>query len=399
MSGLGTTHARRHDYLFTFSFDTYADAVRRGMMRPPDRILSTLLDHPSVGRVVVANPMRWFARVWAGVLLDRPYRFPTSERAHLEQPARLSRRGPISIAEIQREYARYGRLLERAARMHLEDRPLVLTTHPWVAGFSDLSWAGGVTYFGRDDWASGPPNPALIPSFVEAYRRMSAAGHAVSAVSQQIVDRIQPTGPSLVLPNGVEPSEWLGRQPSDPPSLKEIPHPRATYAGTLDSRLDVDGIVELASRRPDLQIVLVGPAPNREYLKPVSSHPNVYVRPQVGRSELVACLRNSDIGLLAHHRTPLTEAMSPLKVYEYLAAGCPVLATDLPPIRRISDRVLLAPDVASLAELVSTALTLGRWEEASRQAFINQNSWAERHNQLLELAVSTTRSSSYPQPG
>jgi hypothetical protein len=62
--------AQPKDWLFTFSFESYADAVYRGMMRPPDRILGTLFHHPAVRRLLVANPMRWLPLVWAAVVLD-----------------------------------------------------------------------------------------------------------------------------------------------------------------------------------------------------------------------------------------------------------------------------------------------------------------------------------------
>ena len=78
--------------------------------------------------------------------------------------------------------------------------------------------------------------------------------------------------------------------------------------------------------------------------------------------------------------------MSPLKVYEYLAAGAPVIATDLPPVRGIDDRVLLVSTVDDFADVVPAALALGRAAEAERTAFIAGNSWAARHERIFALA-------------
>jgi len=190
------------------------------------------------------------------------------------------------------------------------------------------------------------------------------------------------------VPNGVEPSEWLGPLPAAPDWFAALPDPRAVYVGTLDSRLDVPGIADLARRRPDLQVVLLGPMPDPAYVAELASLPNVHVHPSVGRAELVATLRNADLCLLAHRRTPLTEAMSPLKVYEYLAAGAPVIATDLPPVRGIDDRVLLVSTVDDFADVVPDALALGRAAETERTAFIAGNSWAARHERVFALARS-----------
>jgi teichuronic acid biosynthesis glycosyltransferase TuaH len=374
------------DYIFTFSFETYADASFRGFMRPPDRIMQTLTVHPSVRRLIVANPQRWYPRILAGLVLDRHATFPTTDRIHLKKPGRWHKPDPVEVSEVKRDMAALDRSLSRAARRHGLERAYVVTAHPFVAGFCDFSWADRVTFFCRDDWLSTPAHQHLWPAFAAAYDRIAHSGRGVIGVSQQIVHRIAPRGPAMVLPNGVEPAEWLGAQPADPKWLATIPRPRAIYVGTLDRRLDIEGLAKLARAIPSLQIILLGPSPDSSYLFPIADVPNVHIRPHVGRTELAASLRNADICLLSHVRNPLTEAMSPLKVYEYLAAGCPVVATDLSPVRAISDRVLLAPEVASSADLVRQALDMGRWEEPARRAFIEQNSWRHRHDQLLAFS-------------
>jgi teichuronic acid biosynthesis glycosyltransferase TuaH len=374
------------DFVFTFSYETYSDAVRRGMMRPPDRILASLMASPEVRRLLVANPFRWAPRVAATPVLDRDVRFPSSERMSLHRPVRLRRDDPIDVSRLGTEYALYDRSLRRAARRLGLERPLALTTNPLVAGFAPFDWASAVTFFARDDWSSSPAREAYWPAYREAYRRIARSGRAVAAVSAEILERIAPTGPALVVPNGVEPSEWLGDAPPPPAWFAAIPGPRAVYVGTLDSRLDVPGIADLATRVPDLQVVLLGPLPDPEYVAALRPLRNVHVHASVARPELVAVLRNAEVCLLAHRRTPLTEAMSPLKIYEYLAAGAPVVSIDLAPVRGIDDRVLLVDSVSDFADEVPRALALGTAREVERNAFIGANSWAARHEQVFALA-------------
>lgn len=374
------------DVVFTFSFETYTDAVRRGMMRPPDRIAASLMSSPQVRRLLIANPFRWAPRVMAGPLLDRDARFPAVEDRWLLSPMRLRRSDRPEAAAVERAYAAYDAALARgAARRELRD-PLVLTTNPLVAGYAPLDWARSATYFARDDWLSSPGREEYWDAFRGAYSRIAASGRAVTAVSQQIIDRIAPTGPHEVVPNGVEPAEWQGARPEPPRWFAEIPGPRAVYVGTLDSRLDVPGIVTLARARPRLQIVLLGPLPDRSYVADAAALPNVHVHPSVGRAELVATLRNAELCLVAHRRTPLTEAMSPLKLYEYLAAGCPVLSIDLPPVRGIDDRVFLVDSVSDFVEVVDDALDRGGAAEDERMRFVDQNSWTARHETIFAIA-------------
>lgn len=375
----------RRDFVFTFSYESFADARRRGMMRPPDRFVASLIDDPAVRRLVVADPYRSWLTAWARALIDLPHRPRQTEKLRLVSPRRLARADPLSTDQIAVTYRAYEAAVRAASdRAELVD-PAFVTASPLVAGFSDLSWTGGAIYYARDDWLSSPARQRYWPAYQAAYQRIRDSGRAVAAVSAEIIDRIAPSGPHLVVPNGIEAAEWLGPQPEAPAWFDRIPSPRASYLGTLDSRLDIAGLAMLSDARPDLHIVLIGPVPDDSDIRDLRARPNVHLRGEVRRREVVAVLRNTELTLLAHRRTPLTEAMSPLKVYEYLAAGRPVLATDLMPVRGLGDRVLLADSVSDFVDLVDPALALGVQDEPSRRRYVHENTWSTRHEQILSL--------------
>jgi teichuronic acid biosynthesis glycosyltransferase TuaH len=130
----------------------------------------------------------------------------------------------------------------------------------------------------------------------------------------------------------------------------------------------------------------VGPVAEPEHLQPLRAAPNIEFHPPLSRPEVAGLIRSADVGLVPHVPTPLTATMSPLKVFEYLAGGLPVAAVDLPPMRGIDDRVMLARDGDGFLDAVRSALALGRAPEGQRQAFVSANSWAARHDRLLDLA-------------
>jgi glycosyltransferase involved in cell wall biosynthesis len=270
---------------------------------------------------------------------------------------------------------------------------VVITTHPLVAGFADLSWARSVTYYGLDEWTVHPGYRPWWRAYARAYELIRERGHKVAAVSEALLERIGPTGPGLVVPNGLEPSEWSSStsqpnsgeawwSPADPAK------PLLVYAGTLDARLDVDWLRQTARTLPAARIALVGPVVEDAHLEPLREEPNVTIHAPLPRTQLAELIRAADVGLVPHRRTALTETMSPLKLYEYLAGGLPVAATDLEPMRDIDPRVLLVGEGDDFAGAVQRALALGRADERQRNAFVEANSWRSRHEALLDLAFS-----------
>jgi glycosyltransferase involved in cell wall biosynthesis len=383
---LSVASGGQHDVVFTFYRETWTDAQRRGMYMAGDRLVQTLRESPAVRSLVIANPFRSAPIQWARRLAGQqaaPFR--ADSRQVSVDPRRLGRSDPTSVRALERLYAAYDRTLERAAVRVGADRPVVITTSPFVAGFAPLRWAGQVTFYAWDEWASGQPVRRWWPAYEEAYARVRSSGRAVVAVSQGIVDRIRPTGPTRIVPNGIAPDEWLS-PPEAPRWFADLPGPRILYAGVLDDRLDADALRDVAARFSRRSVVLVGPIGDRRALDAVRSLPNVRIEPPVGRVEVTSLVHAAEACIMPHRRTRLTAAMSPLKLYEYLAGGRPVVATDMPPVRAVDPGIVRVREGESFADGVARALDRGPLTNDQRIAFIAANSWQRRHGELLALA-------------
>jgi glycosyltransferase involved in cell wall biosynthesis len=383
---MGTQAVGRSDAIFTFDEITWEAAQQRGMCFPSDRVALALAEDPRVERLLICDQPRSAPIKLARDALRRAAPFPASDRVHLHQPLRLRRRDPHTVAGLERSYAAYGRRLRRAARRHGLRRPAIVTAHPFVAAFADLEWAGPVTLLATDDWAAHPAYRRWRPAYLTAYERVSERRRSVCAVSAAIVERIAPLGPAAVVPNGVDPAEWL-EPPAPPAWMAELPGPRFLYVGTLDSRLDLGAVLAIARAWPQGSVSLVGPVADSAHLQPLLAEPNVTLPGPVSRPEVTALVHAADACLVPHVRTPLTEAMSPLKVYEYLAGGGPVVATDLPPMRGIAGPLELVPPGGDFPAAARAALERGPMKEAERGRFVERNSWSRRCEEVLALAL------------
>jgi teichuronic acid biosynthesis glycosyltransferase TuaH len=376
------------DVVFTFWHETWTDSMQRLFMTP-DRLLQTLLVHEDVGKLLIADPFRMGATQFARRLLGRrPVPIPPRPHATgVVSPLRFRRRDGVGEATLRASYVEYDRRVSARARdLGLEDAALI-TTNPFYAAYAPLKWTRAVTYYAFDDWAAFDDHSEWWPDYAHAYETIRARGHRVCAVSQHLLRRLDPIGPGIVVPNGITPSEW--QQPWRAPDwLATLPRPQILYSGAIHGRLDVGAVAEVAKRFPGGSVIIIGPVADPEVVRQLRLIPRVHIKPALSERDLIAGLtRSVDVCIMPHHRTPLTESMSPLKIYEYCAAGRPVAATDIAPVRGIHDHVVLVGDGQSFADGVERALAIGPIAEAERQTFLAENSWASRHDVILDLAL------------
>lgn len=115
------------------------------------------------------------------------------------------------------------------------------------------------------------------------------------------------------------------------PAMAVIPEPRLVVMGTLDSRIDFELLRNIASSRPDWHLVMIGqlkkPPPGASAFFRL---PNVHYLGHQLFGNLPSLLSGANVGLVPYRITEMTRYINPLKAYEYLASGIPVISTELP---------------------------------------------------------------------
>jgi glycosyltransferase involved in cell wall biosynthesis len=258
----------------------------------------------------------------------------------------------------------------------------LVTYNPFLAAYCDAPWISNVIYCGQDDWATGEGLEPWWDAYRDAYRRMDERGATIFAVSQELAARISVR--AQVVPNGVNPDVWRPVHRA-PPRIAELPRPRAVYSGTVDSRLHMD-LVQRTARAVG-SLITVGTYPDGSISDQLRSIDNVHMFDKVGQVELAATVQACDLGLIPHRNQAGIRAMSPIKLYEYLAGGLPVVSVDLPPVHGVDDeRVAISPP-EGWDDALTRALAMDRADESARQSFIDEVAWASRMQPVIDAAV------------
>jgi glycosyltransferase involved in cell wall biosynthesis len=176
-----------------------------------------------------------------------------------------------------------------------------------------------------------------------------------------------------------------------PEELAKLQRPVIGFAGNfLSEKVDFELLERIAHARPDWTLLLVGPerADTAERLRALAVLPNVDWTGPLSYDEVPRAIAAFDVGLIPYLANAYTRSCFPLKLYEYLAAGKPVVATGLPELAGLEPHAVLAPDPdAAIAAVEAQLGSLGDRDRDARQAVAAQNTWETRTARLLDIVA------------
>jgi glycosyltransferase involved in cell wall biosynthesis len=235
-----------------------------------------------------------------------------------------------------------------------------------------------------DDYEGLAETPAAARHVARAHRRMLNECDIVWATSRTLAERIRPYRADVIeTTNGVEVDAFVRGAASAPPTaLATVPHPRVGLIGRLNDRIDWPVVEEICRARPDWHVVIVGPeyaagTDTTAALARVARYPNAHRIAAVPADAVPACVAALDVCLIPYRLTRLTLAINPLKVYQYLAAGKPVVATRLPALIPFGDTIACAAGADEFVDAIEGALTSvgDPGIQRRRQEYVRQFDW------------------------
>jgi glycosyltransferase involved in cell wall biosynthesis len=275
--------------------------------------------------------------------------------------------------------------------------PVAVTTLPIVADLVGVLPVARWVYYCVDDFSLWPGLDGAALRRME--ERLVRRVDEVVAVSETLRDQLARMGrPAHLLTHGVEPDVWADAGSPGPVSILEgLERPLVVFWGVVDRRMDVAVVRRLANELGRGTVVLAGPHndPDAALLR----LPRVVAAGPMPLEQLPGLAREAAVLVMPYADLPVTRAIQPLKLKEYLATGKPVVVRDLPATRPWSDCLDLAETPEAFAAAVGRRLHTGLpVEQRLARGRLSAESWAAKA-QAFERWVSRRAPRGPARPG
>ncbi|TLU88146.1 MAG: glycosyltransferase family 1 protein [Chlorobium sp.] len=344
------------------------------------------------------------------ILFIEPY---AVGRRHHWLPVKRGRVWVVSVPFLKSVPYRIGRLLDNPVVRSFVSMPGIILALSWITllgfasrkriiGLSNVYWGRVAAmlpcrfrfYDANDDHLAFPGVPAWLKGYLETWLSKT---DLLFSVSSELTARLPvPAGVRCVeLGNGVEFDHFAVFRPVASEQLSGLGKPVLGYAGAMDW-LDTELVADVARAWPESSIVLLGPAYDRGWWQRQSdlkSLPNVHYFGKIEYDELPAWVQRFDLALIPLPGNRLKGVSHPNKLYEYCAAGVPVLTMNYcSAVDRARNVVHVADTRETFVEMVPLALADRRRDE--RQAFAREHSWDVLARQMVEELTKAYQKSS-----
>ena len=327
---------------------------------------------------------RDLSRIWrrlrTGLRGARP-----ADGLHVLSPLVLPLHGSAAARALNRRLLRFQ--VGRAARRLGISEPILWAYVPQAEALLDVLRPSLVVYHCVDDVAAQKGVDAA--SFRAAEERFARRADLVLASAPALAERMRTLSSHvLYAPNVADtPTFATALQPGPvDAAVDALPRPRLVFQGAIvATKLDVELLAAAARLRPRWSFVLVGPRgagdPGGD-ISALEGAPNIHMVGPRDAGALPEVLRGADAGLIPYAINDLTRSVFPMKVYEYLAAGLPVLATPLPALEGVAEieTVASATELVDAADRELAADTAERRAQRSRDAAAH--SWEARIEEI-----------------
>ncbi len=267
----------------------------------------------------------------------------------------------------------------------------------------------------NDNWLQHPSIQDRRGFIAQGYRFVKEKADLIFTNSKGLEEFFSDARAPVVkwIPMGVDPERFSEIPPEEiPADIKRISHPIVGYNGRFARRVNRELFTFLLSSMPKVSFVFIGQFLDRSWARPLFRYPNFYYLGHKHYSVYPAYLAAFDLCIIPHYVSPqsqasqlveadlvasdskgtVTQYQDPIKLYEYLAAGKPVVTTPIAGVERFKEYITIAHSKEEFAQGILYWLKMVKEEPEAlraklRQAITQEHRWSTKARKMVDLMV------------
>ena len=222
------------------------------------------------------------------------------------------------------------------------------------------------------------------------HRKLLREADVITVTSRKLKEGIDDEFQSKVslLPNAVS-QQFLDAFKEHHPTPPVLAESKGTtvigYVGAIAPWIDFDLLTRIATSCSDYRLVLIGPIDDGVLVdvRQLEALPNVLILPAMRHADLPPFLKAFDLCIIPFKKNEVTDAISPVEVYEYFAAGKLVISTNIAECEELN-LVRTVNTHSSFIEEIKAAAPK-KIRQAEVQEFVSSNTWDKRVEEIVKL--------------
>lgn len=259
---------------------------------------------------------------------------------------------------------------------------------PFATPYCDNMGQKMTVFDAVDNWLLHSSYEKYTDRLKAAYEKIKNETDLIFVVSKNLTNFFDDQPNVYWIPNGVDNKHYNKKFSLINRDISDIKKPIIGYIGVVQDKVDFELLGYLADKNPDKSLVIVGPvwADQEKDKEALSQKNNVYFLGYKKYSEAPQYIQQFDVGIIPHKTAGFSATTNPMKMYEYLSCGKPVVATDNIGTENVMDMISVAKNHEEFNQLVADALANDSEElRLKRKEFVKKFSWFNTVAKMIDL--------------
>lgn len=249
---------------------------------------------------------------------------------------------------------------------------------------------GPLIYDITDDWISSGQSSSVLTQIVDQDRFLCERAEATIVCSSRLLalkrELVSDVSRLHLIQNAVDAGHYAREYDLEPQTLT-WERPVYMYTGTIHAdRIDLDLVKKVADVMAKGTIAFVGPSHlTASEQQSLTATGRVRFVGQVGYDELPRWMCAASAFLVPHRVTEFTESLNPIKLWEYLASGKPIISTAVAGFREYPGLIRLVGDARDCVQAMNESLEEDVSVCVKRRQAVQHHSWASRVDEVEQI--------------